>query len=314
MSEFVNNINEWVVDTLGTWTVEYFSLWLIVAAALLVILIITFIIAGVGHSKNKKKIKELSAKADDGSKSEVDEAALREKIRAEVIAEVGQGDNSAKLDEAQTAARVLSARVDEQKHTIEVLEDSNKEKQNRINALSSMLEQSNASAGTINKDLYRQINELNQTTREQENEINKLKAENAQIKAQALQQKLAATTPTETKSTAKKSAAAETTATKAAKETKPVKEVKPAPKVVEEDDDDEYDEYYDDYGDENSAIKVTLKFDRAKNNWIVLRSDTDRTYRRLGTKQEALVIAKDLARRLHAQLVVHKKDGKFQKI
>ena len=51
-----------------------------------------------------------------------------------------------------------------------------------------------------------------------------------------------------------------------------------------------------------------------RNAWIILRSDTDRTYRRLATKQEALVVAKDLARRLHAQLVVHKKDGKFQHI
>ena len=51
-----------------------------------------------------------------------------------------------------------------------------------------------------------------------------------------------------------------------------------------------------------------------RNAWIILRSDTDRTYRRLATKQEALVVAKDLARRLHAQLVVHKKDGKFQRV
>ena len=49
-------------------------------------------------------------------------------------------------------------------------------------------------------------------------------------------------------------------------------------------------------------------------NWVILRSDTDRTYRRVATKQEGLPVAKDLARRLHAQLVVHKKDGKFQKL
>ena len=87
---------------------------------------------------------------------------------------------------------------------------------------------------------------------------------------------------------------------------------KPASVREPEYDDDDDDEYYDDYGDASSAIKVTLKYDRIKMNWVILRSDTDRTYRRVATKQEGLPVAKDLARRLHAQLVVHKKDGKFQ--
>ncbi len=85
-----------------------------------------------------------------------------------------------------------------------------------------------------------------------------------------------------------------------------------APKPAQDDDDE--DEYYDDYGDETSDIKVTLKFDRLKNNWIIRRSDSDKTFRRVPTKQEAIVVAKDLAKRLNAQLVVHKKDGKFQRI
>ena len=59
---------------------------------------------------------------------------------------------------------------------------------------------------------------------------------------------------------------------------------------------------------------MTLKYDRTKANWVIYRSDTTRAHRRTATKQEALTLAKDLAKRLHAQLVVHKKDGKFQKL
>ena len=317
MGEFVGKINGWLVENLGAWTLEYFGLWLIIAAVLALVLIITIIAVAACHAKNKKKFKALNEKANGAPKSDIDEAELREKIRAEITAE--QGDGAAKAAEAQNAASILSARVDEQKRRIEELEDGNKEKQNRIDELSAMLEQANSDVGAINNDLYRQINELSQTTREQENEINLLKAENAQIKAQALQQQLAATTASaEAKparaTTAKAAAAEPKQPARTAKKNVAAAETTAVEDVAQDDDDDEYDEYYDDYGDETSAVKVTLKFDRIKNNWIILRSDTDRTYRRLATKQEALVIAKDLARRLHAQLVVHKKDGKFQRI
>lgn len=127
---------------------------------------------------------------------------------------------------------------------------------------------------TNNAELYKTISDLDRSNKELQNDVNKLKEETAK-------------------------------AVRAAK--KPVA-------VKEPEDDDDDDEYYDDYGDASSAIKVTLKYDRIKMNWIILRSDIDRTYRRVATKQEGLPIAKDLARRLHAQLVVHKKDGKFQKL
>ncbi|MDE7164711.1 MAG: DUF2188 domain-containing protein, partial [Clostridiales bacterium] len=71
------------------------------------------------------------------------------------------------------------------------------------------------------------------------------------------------------------------------------------------------DEYDNEFGDENSAIKVTLKFDEEKNDWVIDRSDSNRAYRRLATKAEALPIARDLAKRLQAQLIVHNKDGKL---
>jgi len=128
-----------------------------------------------------------------------------------------------------------------------------------------------------------------------------------------LQQQLAATRNASTAEKTEKTERVEQRKT-AAKETERAEKQTAAVKTDSPSAEDEYDEYYDDYGDETSAIKVTLKFDRVKNNWVILRTDTDRAYRRLSTKQEALMIAKDLARRLHAQLVVHKKDGKFQHI
>ncbi|MDE6029236.1 MAG: DUF2188 domain-containing protein [Clostridiales bacterium] len=74
---------------------------------------------------------------------------------------------------------------------------------------------------------------------------------------------------------------------------------------------DEDDEYDNEFGDENSEVKVTLKFDEDKGDWVVERTDMNRAYRRLPTKAEALPIARDLAKRLQAQLIVHNKDGKL---
>lgn len=196
---------------------------------------------------------------------------------------------------------------------IDELNDDARFKQNRIEELEQELQDALKPVDdSQTNDLYRQINELNQTVKEQESEINLLKAENSQIKAQALQQKLAdASAPS--KPAAQRAAAVK--AAPAAPQPQENSTVKTEQPVVDDTAaEDEYDEYYNDYGDDNSAIKVTLKFDRLKNNWVIMRSDTERTYRRVATKQEALVIAKDLARRLHAQLAVHKKDGKFQKV
>lgn len=177
------------------------------------------------------------------------------------------------------------------------------EKQARIDELTAAL---NNAGNDGNAEYERKINELNGIVRDKENEINLLKAENSQIKAQALQQQLA--------DRERKDRATKQSDQPARAKTATNKQSEPKIEAVTTDDDDEYDEYYDDFGDASSAVKVTLKFDRNKNSWIILRSDTDRTYRRMATKQDALVVAKDLARRLHAQLVVHKKDGKFQKI
>lgn len=313
-------LNNWAVNTLGQWVTDFAALFLIIAAGLFVILLLTFIIVGISRSKTKKKLKAYkdgNAKlAAEAAGTEKDNGELRAEIRAELepiireqlAAEYNSGANADYAEQNMAMAR----KIDE-------LNDSVRDKQNTIDRLSAALEQANSAHKSDNSGLYRTINELNQTVKEQQNEINLLKAENSQIKAQALQQQLAGTSrpaaasaarPAPARATARPAAAAKPAAA-------PVETAKPKkPPVVEEpeDDDDEYDEYYDDYGDETSAVKVTLKFDRVKNNWVILRTDTDRAYRRLATKQEALVVAKDLARRLHAQLVVHKKDGKFQRI
>lgn len=322
----MDKINEWLVKTIGENTP---AILLFVAAGLLVVLILTFVIVGLCHGKNKKKLaaaKEAQRAQDDGSSDEyapvdqIDEEELRSRIRAElepqIRAELEQ--SAASVDQAtdegaQQQILAMSYKIDE-------LNDAVREKQNRIDELTAALESAQSADQPDNSDLYRTINELDQTVKEQANEINLLKAENSQIKAQALQQQLAERRSQRPSVSRTESARAETTATSdAAQQRASVRPTpRPEPKPVTQepipDEEDEYDEYYDDYGDASSAVKVTLKFDRLKNNWIILRSDTDRTYRRLDTKQQALVVAKDLARRLHAQLVVHKKDGKFQRI
>ena len=66
------------------------------------------------------------------------------------------------------------------------------------------------------------------------------------------------------------------------------------------------------FGGEDSEIKVTLSYDKMKMDWVIHRSDSERTIRRLPTKHEALPIAKELAKKLGAQLIVLKMDGNFQ--
>ena len=65
------------------------------------------------------------------------------------------------------------------------------------------------------------------------------------------------------------------------------------------------------FGNDDSEIKVTLKYDEKKEDWVISRSDMTRAYKRCATKAEALPVARDLAKRLQAQLIVHNKDGKL---
>lgn len=302
----MQTLNDWATKNLGEWVIDNAALFLIVAVALFLILLITIIIAIiVGFSKSQKIRKLKAEKAENWQNEQLDRAEIEQQVREEVYAEmqanggqkeVGDGTNNAEIERLNERVFMLQTAIDDQNAELAAKQSRIDELKEQLNNVSSSAPQSDENAA-----LHRTVEEYRNIIKDQENEINLLKAENSQIKAQALQKQLA---DRDRKDKEKEKAAAA-----------PTRATKPEPqKQVAADDDDEYDEYYDDYGDESSAVKVTLKFDRAKNSWIILRSDTDRTYRRMATKQDALVVAKDLAKRLHAQLVVHKKDGKFQKI
>lgn len=62
-----------------------------------------------------------------------------------------------------------------------------------------------------------------------------------------------------------------------------------------------------------AAPRYIVKYDSKTREWIVLKAGNTRATRRVKTKQEALAIAKELSKNSDASLVVHKKDGKFQK-
>ena len=53
--------------------------------------------------------------------------------------------------------------------------------------------------------------------------------------------------------------------------------------------------------------------DKEQKNWIVKIDGGERASKRCATKEEALKVAKDLAKKKDADLSVHKKNGKFQK-
>lgn len=302
-------IDKLIYEKLGwTWVLEYASIILIAAAALLLILLITFIIVAARHSKNKKKFKKMQAQINSlQSSPDGDNGEYRAAVRAEIEPIVRAEIEREYAQKPPVTDEKAKARIDE-------LNAEVAEKDKRIAELGDALMQANSAHKSDNTELYRTINDLNQEKRTLQNDINILRAENSQLKAQQRQ--------TETESAKRVAATRAATATydeqppvakkPPVKKAAPVKQ--PEPPQPEYDEDDDEDEYYDDYGDETSAIKVTLKFDRLKANWVIYRSDTTRAFRRFPTKQEALVVAKDLAKRLHAQLVVHKKDGKFQKI
>lgn len=56
-----------------------------------------------------------------------------------------------------------------------------------------------------------------------------------------------------------------------------------------------------------------LIYDKENHNWMIKKDGAKRIIRRVKTKEEALKIAKELSKNQDTFLVVHKKDGKFQK-
>lgn len=266
------------------WVLEYASLIFVIAAALAFILIVTIIVAAaLGHVK-KKKLKDAAKTIDEQNARLVnqeplqDSAELRNELRTEMT----------------PVLREEYERNYEEKYgkTIAELNNSVAEKDRQIAALNAAL-QNNVGANN-SAETEKAMSDLSQTNKELREELNAMRMENASLRTQIHS----------------------TPAPAPAEQPARVKRQEPAVSTVEDyaDEEDEEDEYDDEYGDENSDVKVTLKYDRIKMNWVIYRSDTTRAYRRFTTKQEALVIAKDLARRLHAPLVVHKRDGKFQKV
>lgn len=63
---------------------------------------------------------------------------------------------------------------------------------------------------------------------------------------------------------------------------------------------------------DNETYRVV--YDKEQKNWIVRIDGGQRASKRCATKEEALKVAKDLAKKKDADLSVHKKNGKFQKV
>ncbi len=66
---------------------------------------------------------------------------------------------------------------------------------------------------------------------------------------------------------------------------------------------------------DGSKRKVTYRilYDKESKTWEIRKDNAKRVIRRVKTKKEALEIAQELSKNQDVNLVVHKKDGKFQK-
>lgn len=324
----MNALDKLFIEKLGwLWVVEYSTLFFVLAAAVTLILLITLIIVAARHGKNKREKARLNARiaelenapapVADSGEYYFDENAERERLRAELepqirsqaeeeirrqvedeYASIITSNTGVESDAANTAAEQEIARLNA---TVAAQEK-------RIDELNNALLQSSTAHEGDSEDLFNTINELTAKNKQLQNDVNILRAENSQLKTQAKKEAVLMQARQKQPVAVPKAEEKRQPVKPAAAKKPPVKE---QPAIEDDDDEDEYDN---EFGDENSAVKVTLKFDRVKSTWVIYRSDTERAYRRLGTKQDALPVAKDLARRLHAQLVVHKKDGKFQRV
>ena len=62
------------------------------------------------------------------------------------------------------------------------------------------------------------------------------------------------------------------------------------------------------------TVSYRILYDKETKTWEIRKDNAKRVIRRVKTKKEALEIAQELSERQDLNLVVHKKDGKFQKI
>jgi len=56
-----------------------------------------------------------------------------------------------------------------------------------------------------------------------------------------------------------------------------------------------------------------LTYDKANKEWVITRDKSERASRRCKTKEEAMVVLKELSKNQDTGTVIHKKDGKWQK-
>lgn len=69
-----------------------------------------------------------------------------------------------------------------------------------------------------------------------------------------------------------------------------------------------------DEAQKRKTISYRILYDKETKTWEVRKDNAKRVIRRVKTKKEALEIAQELCQKQDLNLVVHKKDGKFQKI
>jgi outer membrane biosynthesis protein TonB len=102
----------------------------------------------------------------------------------------------------------------------------------------------------------------------------------------------------------------EPVAVKPQKEAAPKKPSAAKKTTNEEESSDIYDEV-ETIGD--GADMFLVEHDRVKGDWVIKKKGATRATRRVGTKAEAVKIAKELVSKNDANLTIRKKDGKFQK-
>ncbi len=82
--------------------------------------------------------------------------------------------------------------------------------------------------------------------------------------------------------------------------------------VDEDDTKDDKAEKKDD-GAAKRKISYRIMYDKETKTWEIRKDNAKRVIRRVKTKKEALEIAQELSKNQDLNLIVHKKDGKFQK-
>lgn len=101
-----------------------------------------------------------------------------------------------------------------------------------------------------------------------------------------------------------KTAQAKTSTAKTTKTVKTEKKTEPEAKPADEEQE---------ISKKDKLNRYRVTYDKEQQNWVVKMDGATRASKRCATKEEALKVAKELAKKKDSHLSVHKKDGKFQK-